>query len=107
MSLLDERAVLRRMCQVSFYGRFVALCLIAILFCRYYETDLALTTHRKSKVHRRRLKDLKTPAYTIEESERAAGMGRDNGKDRINAEINAQVGNKAGEPSDAKMATDA
>jgi bud site selection protein 20 len=75
--------------------------------CRYYETDLALSTHRKSKVHRRRLKELKTPAYTIEESERAVGMGRDNGKDRINAEINAQVGNKAGEPSDAKMATDA
>lgn len=56
---------------------------------------------------RRRLKDLKTPAYTIEESERAVGMGRDNGKDRINAEINAQVGNKAGEASDPKMATDA
>lgn len=54
---------------------------------------------------RRRLKDLRDPAYTIEESERAVGLGRDNGKDRINAEINAKVSDKAGEAvQDAKMA---
>ncbi|ODN84052.1 hypothetical protein, variant [Cryptococcus amylolentus CBS 6039] len=44
---------------------------------KYYESDLALKNHTKSKVHRRRLKELKEPAYTIGESERAAGLGTD------------------------------
>ena len=44
---------------------------------RYYETDSALQSHWRSKVHKRRCKALKEPAYTIEESERAAGLGRD------------------------------
>lgn len=44
---------------------------------RYYETDAALHSHWRSKVHKRRLKQLKVPAYTIEESERAAGLGRE------------------------------
>ncbi|KAJ7803662.1 hypothetical protein B0H14DRAFT_2887181 [Mycena olivaceomarginata] len=43
---------------------------------KYYETDAALTSHWRSKVHKRRCKQLKEPAYTIEESERAAGLGR-------------------------------
>lgn len=51
---------------------------------RYYETDAALNSHWKSKVHKRRCKQLKEPAYTIEESERAAGMGRE-GKRPITA----------------------
>ncbi|KAI0299296.1 hypothetical protein BC826DRAFT_67131 [Russula brevipes] len=44
---------------------------------KYYETDSALKSHWRSKVHKRRCKALKQPAYTIEESERAAGLGRD------------------------------
>ncbi|EJD48226.1 hypothetical protein AURDEDRAFT_61104 [Auricularia subglabra TFB-10046 SS5] len=44
---------------------------------KYYETDIALQSHWRSKVHKRRVKQLKEPAYTIEESERAAGLGRD------------------------------
>ena len=44
---------------------------------RYYETDIALQSHWKSKIHKRRLKQLREPAYTIEESERAAGLGRE------------------------------
>ncbi|EDR02748.1 uncharacterized protein LACBIDRAFT_174921 [Laccaria bicolor S238N-H82] len=44
---------------------------------KYYETDTALHSHWRSKVHKRRLKQLKEPAYTIEESERAAGLGRE------------------------------
>ncbi|KAI0342966.1 hypothetical protein BDW22DRAFT_1300311, partial [Trametopsis cervina] len=44
---------------------------------KYYETDSALKSHWKSKVHRRRLKELKEPAYTIEEAEKAAGLGRE------------------------------
>ncbi|KAJ7452247.1 hypothetical protein FB451DRAFT_1282954 [Mycena latifolia] len=43
---------------------------------KYYETDAALNSHWRSKVHKRRCKQLKEPAYTIEESERAAGLGR-------------------------------
>jgi bud site selection protein 20 len=43
---------------------------------RYYETDAAITSHWRSKVHKRRCKQLKEPAYTIKESERAAGLGR-------------------------------
>ncbi|PBK72675.1 hypothetical protein ARMSODRAFT_854628, partial [Armillaria solidipes] len=45
---------------------------------KYYETDVALRSHWRSKVHKRRCKQLKEPAYTIEESERAAGLGREN-----------------------------
>ncbi|GJJ11397.1 hypothetical protein Clacol_005630 [Clathrus columnatus] len=45
---------------------------------KYFETDHALQTHWKSKVHKRRCKALKEPAYTIEEAERAAGLGREN-----------------------------
>ncbi|KAI0306048.1 hypothetical protein B0F90DRAFT_1695613 [Multifurca ochricompacta] len=44
---------------------------------KYYETDSALRSHWKSKIHKRRCKTLKEPVYTIEESERAAGLGRD------------------------------
>ena len=44
---------------------------------RYYETDVALRSHWRSKVHKRRCKQLKEPAYTIEEAERAAGLGRE------------------------------
>lgn len=44
---------------------------------RYFETDAALHSHWKSKVHKRRCKQLEVPAYTIEESERAAGLGRE------------------------------
>ncbi|KAF9529517.1 hypothetical protein CPB83DRAFT_852261 [Crepidotus variabilis] len=44
---------------------------------KYYETDVALQSHWRSKVHKRRCKQLREPAYTIEESERAAGLGRE------------------------------
>jgi U1-like Zn-finger-containing protein len=44
---------------------------------RYYETDVALQSHWRSKVHKRQCKALKEPAYTIEEAERAAGLGRE------------------------------
>jgi bud site selection protein 20 len=44
---------------------------------RHFETDTALRSHWKGKVHKRRCKVLKEPAYTIEEAERAAGLGRE------------------------------
>ncbi|KAJ7327661.1 hypothetical protein DFH08DRAFT_816491 [Mycena albidolilacea] len=43
---------------------------------KYYETNAALTSHWHSKVHKQRCKQLKEPAYTIEESKHAAGLGR-------------------------------
>lgn len=39
-------------------------------------------THTKSKVHKRRLKELREGAYTIEESERAAGLSGSDNKQR-------------------------
>ena len=50
---------------------------------RYMETDAALQTHWKSKVHKRRCKQLREPAYTIEESELAAGLGREERKPTV------------------------
>ncbi|EIN09633.1 hypothetical protein PUNSTDRAFT_113065 [Punctularia strigosozonata HHB-11173 SS5] len=55
---------------------------------KYFETDNALQSHWKSKVHKRRCKQLKEPAYTIEEAERAAGLGVDNGR-RATKQISA------------------
>jgi hypothetical protein len=44
---------------------------------RHFETDNALRSHWKTKIHKKRCKLLREPAYTIEEAERAAGLGRD------------------------------
>lgn len=46
------------------------------IYCaRYFIDDFTLNQHLKTKAHKKRLKDLKTEPYTIEESERAAGFG--------------------------------
>ncbi|KAG9034793.1 Bud site selection protein 20 [Tulasnella sp. JGI-2019a] len=50
---------------------------------RYFETDVALKGHWKTKVHKKRLKELKEPAYTIEEAERAGGLGREERRSKI------------------------
>ncbi|XP_034250560.1 zinc finger protein 593 homolog [Thrips palmi] len=42
---------------------------------RYFINDQALNEHFKTKVHKRRMKALETEPYSIEESERAAGLG--------------------------------
>lgn len=42
---------------------------------RYFINNQALEDHFKTKVHKRRLKALELEPYTIEESERAAGLG--------------------------------
>ena len=52
---------------------------------RYFETDVALKSHWRGKVHKRRCKELREPAYTIEESERAAGLGREGKKSESSA----------------------
>ncbi|KAH6910486.1 hypothetical protein BKA70DRAFT_1185926 [Coprinopsis sp. MPI-PUGE-AT-0042] len=43
---------------------------------KYYETDNALQSHWRSKVHKRRLKQLREPAYTIEEAGTSSGTGK-------------------------------
>eukprot|EP01135_Chromosphaera_perkinsii_P006086 Nk52_evm4s392 gene=Nk52_evmTU4s392 len=43
---------------------------------RYFTTEVHLREHVKSKIHRRRLKELKCPPYTQAEAEAAAGMTR-------------------------------
>lgn len=46
------------------------------LHCARYFVDLkTLKEHFKTKVHKKRLKQLKDEPYTQEEAERAAGMG--------------------------------
>ncbi|TIA83313.1 hypothetical protein E3P98_00849 [Wallemia ichthyophaga] len=42
---------------------------------RYFESDVSLSAHQKTKVHRRRLKNLKEPAYTQAEADAAVGLG--------------------------------
>ncbi|XP_043916058.1 zinc finger protein 593 [Protopterus annectens] len=42
---------------------------------RYFIDQRSLNEHFKSKVHKRRLKQLSEEPYTQEEAERAAGMG--------------------------------
>lgn len=42
---------------------------------KYFIDENALECHFKSKVHKRRLKNLELEPYSIEESERAAGHG--------------------------------
>ena len=45
------------------------------IFRKHFIDTKAFNDHIKSKPHKRRLKALETEPYTIEESERAAGMG--------------------------------
>ncbi|KAJ2083474.1 hypothetical protein H4R24_000747 [Coemansia sp. RSA 988] len=47
---------------------------------RYYIDEMALVRHRHGREHKRRLRDLKDPAYTQEEAEAAAGLTTDNGR---------------------------
>lgn len=42
---------------------------------RYFITSEALKSHFRTKVHKRRLKALEIEPYTIEESQRAGGLG--------------------------------
>jgi len=43
---------------------------------RYFIDEHNLQHHFKGKDHKRRVKDLQTEAYTLEEAERAAGKGQ-------------------------------
>merc|ERR1712098_430923 len=49
---------------------------MACVHCaKHFIDNTAFQTHVKSKPHKRRMHALKTEPYSIEESERAAGMG--------------------------------
>lgn len=45
------------------------------LSSRYFIDEQALTEHYRTKVHKRRMKALELEPYSVEESERAAGLG--------------------------------
>jgi len=49
---------------------------------REFISQIALDGHKTTKVHKRRLKELKDEPYSIEESELAAGLGKDNGRSK-------------------------
>ena len=46
-----------------------------LLISRYFIDDKSLKDHNKSKLHKKRVKQLKEVPYSQEEAERAAGMG--------------------------------
>jgi bud site selection protein 20 len=49
---------------------------VFVLFRRkHYITSQALGEHKRGKVHKRRVKDTDEVPYSIEESERAGGLG--------------------------------
>ncbi|KAI8806304.1 bud site selection-related protein [Cladochytrium replicatum] len=43
---------------------------------KHFVSDLALQAHLNTKVHKKRVKVLKVPAYTQKEAEAAVGLGR-------------------------------
>lgn len=56
---------------------------LGLFYCvhcdRHFPSELHRATHHKSKLHKRKAKKLETEeAYTLEEANRAAGMGTDN-----------------------------
>ncbi|KAJ2455988.1 hypothetical protein EV183_000331 [Coemansia sp. RSA 2336] len=47
---------------------------------KHYIDGAALERHRRGREHKRRVRDLKVPAYTQKEAEAAAGLSTDNGR---------------------------
>lgn len=62
---------------------------------RYFADERSLEEHQKSKLHKRRVRELKEVPYTPEEAERAAGMG--------SYEIRHSKGKHAFLPEDTEM----
>lgn len=77
--LLNQKADLDKPGQAQFY---------CIHCARYFIDNQALQDHFRTKVHKRRLKALEIEPYSIEESERAAGLG--NFKTAIKRKIETQ-----------------
>lgn len=58
---------------------------------KYFIDGQALTVHTKSKVHRRRLKDLKDAPYTQKDADLAAGLAVDKRSASTILEVNNKV----------------
>ncbi|CAR25420.1 Bud site selection protein 20 [Lachancea thermotolerans] len=58
---------------------------------KYFETGVALKTHLKGKVHKRRVKELKGVPYTQEVADAASGLNVQKFLDRV-AQITQQTG---------------
>ncbi|KAJ1920133.1 hypothetical protein H4219_001506 [Mycoemilia scoparia] len=54
---------------------------------KHFINDQSLKEHKRGKLHKRRIKLLKEPAYTLEEAEQAGGLTTDNGKGRSQPNI--------------------
>jgi bud site selection protein 20 len=50
---------------------------------KWFESEANFGAHRKGKVHKRRLRQLRDEPYSQKEAEAAAGLGTDNGKRTI------------------------
>ncbi|KAL7414547.1 hypothetical protein BDY24DRAFT_385601 [Mrakia frigida] len=71
---------------------------------RYMETDAALNTHWKSKLHKRRLKTLEQPAHTPEESILAWGLAKPDNRQRGTEEIKRWGAPAAGAEMEVEVA---
>jgi len=73
---------------------------------RYFINDPALQDHFKTKVHKRRLKALELEPYSIEESERAAGLGSFKFPEKRKIETQPPKGTTIADPPKKKMKID-
>ncbi|OQR67436.1 zinc finger protein-like [Tropilaelaps mercedesae] len=72
LKLQNVRAMIRQPIDFDLPGAAQNYC---VHCAKHFISDKALREHLSSRPHKRRLKDLEEEPYSIEESERAAGMG--------------------------------
>jgi len=58
---------------------------------KWFESETNLNAHRRGKVHKRRVKQLKEEPYTQKVSEAAVGMWTDNGRGKPDTESHADI----------------
>ncbi|KAF2278512.1 uncharacterized protein EI97DRAFT_394984, partial [Westerdykella ornata] len=54
---------------------------------KWFESDFNFAAHKKGKVHKRRLRQLREEPYSQKEAELAAGLTTDNGKRTTQMEV--------------------
>lgn len=58
---------------------------------KWFDTEYNLTTHRKSKPHRRQLKQLRDGPYTHKDASEVAGLRIDNGPEKPKTEMEVDM----------------
>lgn len=51
------------------------ICVYYFFFRRYFLSDQVLQDHFRTKLHKKRIKELRFEPYSLEEADRAAGFG--------------------------------